>query len=260
MREMKQKTNDFKYGFKKGLPIAFGYLPVSFSFGFLGASGGLPVWFVVLISMTNLTSSGQLAGTNLILHGGTLLEITLNTFIINLRYMLMSLSLSQKIEKGTSLLHRLIFSFGITDETFALAATEKKTLSPFYMYGLITGPFWGWSLGTLIGACTSNLLPDSVKGAMGIALYAMFIAIIIPPAKKSRPVLYIILLSVSITCMLRYIPLFSFISYGFSIILATIISAALGAFLFPVADDHTKKTSSVSADTNIPLINGGEKN
>lgn len=260
MKKMKQKTNDFKYGFKKGLPIAFGYLPVSFSFGFLGASGGLPVWFVVLISMTNLTSSGQLAGTNLILHGGTLLEITLNTFIINLRYMLMSLSLSQKIEKGTSLLHRLIFSFGITDETFALAATEPKTLSPFYMYGLITGPFCGWSLGTLIGACTSNLLPDSVKGAMGIALYAMFIAIIIPPAKKSKPVLYIILLSVSITCILRYIPLFSFISYGFSIILATIISAALGAFLFPVADDHTKKAADVSADTNVPFINGGEEN
>lgn len=241
--KMNNKRNDYKYGFKKGIPIALGYLPVSFSFGFMGASGGLPVWFVVFISMTNLTSSGQLAGTNLILHGGTLLEITLNTLIINLRYMLMSLSLSQKVEKKTSLLHRLIFSFGITDETFALAATEPKSLSYSYMYGLITGPFCGWTLGTLIGACTSNLLPDSLKGAMGIALYAMFIAIIIPPAKKSNHVLYIVLLSITITCIFRYIPLFSFISYGFSIIIATIISAALGAFLFPVNDEAADNSS-----------------
>lgn len=257
---MNEKAHDYKYGFKKGIPIALGYLPVSFSFGFMGASGGLPVWFVVLISMTNLTSSGQLAGTNLILHGGTLLEITLNTLIINLRYMLMSLSLSQKVEKGTSLLHRLIFSFGITDETFALAATETRPLSSSYMYGLITAPFCGWSLGTLIGACTSNLLPDSLKGAMGIALYAMFIAIIIPPAKKSRPVLGIILLSITITCILRYLPIFDFISYGFSIIIATIISAALGAFLFPVKDNETPETQDISptqasGDSNT---NGGE--
>ena len=245
---MNRKLNDYKYGFKKGIPIALGYLPVSFCFGFIGASGGLPVWVVVLISMTNLTRSGQLAGTNLMLHGGTLLEITLNTFIINLRYMLMSLSLSQKIEKGTSLLHRLIFSFGITDETFALASTKPNSLSASYMYGLITCPFFGWSLGTLIGACTSNILPDSVKGAMGIALYAMFIAIIIPPAKKSRPVLYIVLFSITITCIFRYIPLFNFISYGFSIIIATIISAALGAFLFPVTKEQTYNTAETSAN------------
>ena len=236
---MNTKLNDYKYGLKKGIPIALGYLPVSFSFGFLGASGGLPVWFVVLISMTNLTSSGQLAGTNLILHGGTLLEITLNTLLINLRYMLMSLSLSQKVKKETSLFHRMIFSFGITDETFALASTEKDTISAYYMYGLITTPYFGWALGTLIGACTSNLLPDSIKGALGIALYAMFIAIIIPPAKKSKPVFYVIVLSILITCALRYIPFFRFISYGFTIIIATVISAALGALFYPVADNQS---------------------
>ena len=217
------KLSDFKYGFKKGIPIAMGYIPVSFSFGFMAVNGGLPIWLAVLISVTNLTSSGQLAGTNLIIHGGTLLEITLNTFIINLRYFLMSLSLSQKVEKKTSILHRLIFSFGITDETFAL-----------------TGPFWGWTLGTLLGACASSLLPPSLKGAMGIALYAMFIAIIIPPSKKSKPVLTIVIMSIAIVCIIRYIPIFSFISYGFSIIIATVISSAIGAFLFPVSEENTR--------------------
>ncbi len=231
------KISEYKYGVKKGIPIALGYLPVSFSFGFMAVNGGLPIWFAVLISMTNLTSSGQLAGTNLIIHGGTLLEITLNTLIINLRYFLMSLSLSQKVEKKTSMIHRLIFSFGITDETFALAATEPKSLSGAYMYGLITGPYFGWALGTLLGACTSSILPVALKGAMGIALYAMFIAIIIPPFKKSKPVLTIVIMSIAIVCIIRYIPLFNFISYGFSIIIATVISAGLGAFLFPIRDD-----------------------
>ena len=232
------KFSEYKFGLKKGLPIALGYLPVSFSFGFMAVNGGLPIWFAVLISMTNLTSSGQLAGTNLIIHGGTLLEITLNTLIINLRYFLMSLSLSQKIENKTSLLHRLIFSFGITDETFALAATEPKNLSASYMYGLITGPYFGWALGTLLGACTSSLLPNGLKGAMGIALYAMFIAIIIPPAKKSKPVLIIIIMSITIVCIIRYIPFLGFISYGFSIIIATVVSAIFGALFYPIKEQN----------------------
>lgn len=238
---MSTRKNAYKHGFKKGIPIALGYLPVSFSFGFIAVNGGLPIWFAVLISMTNLTSSGQLAGTNLIIHGGTLLEITLNTFIINLRYFLMSLSLSQKIEKKTSLLHRLCFSFGITDEIFAIATTEPGKITSAYMYGLITGPYFGWAIGTLLGACASNVLPNSLKGAMGIALYAMFIAIIIPPAKKSNPVLFVIVLSIIITCILRYIPFFSFISYGFSIIISTVISAVVGAILFPQDDDSDSK-------------------
>lgn len=233
---MNSKSSTYIHGFKKGIPIALGYLPVSFSFGFMAVNGGIPIWLTVLISMTNLTSSGQLAGTNLIIHGGTLLEISLNTFIINLRYFLMSLSLSQKIEKKTSILHRLCFSFGITDEIFAIAITEPKKISSSFMYGLITAPYFGWALGTLTGAFASNILPVSIKGAMGIALYAMFIAIIIPPAKKSKPVLFVIILSITIVCIIKYIPVFSFISYGFTIIIATVISSALGTFIFPVAE------------------------
>src|SRR5574344_622157 len=225
------KFNQYKHGFKKGLPIALGYLPVSFSFGFMAVNGGLPIWIAVLISMTNLTSSGQLAGTNLIICGGSLLEITLNTLIINIRYLLMSLSLSQKVHKDTSILNRLIFSFGITDETFAIASVEERVITSSYMYGLITCPYFGWALGTLIGASTSSILSSGMKGAMGIALYAMFIAIVIPPSKKSRQVLFVVLLSITITCLLRYVPLFHFISYGFGVIIATLVASIMGALL-----------------------------
>ena len=235
---MNTKTSAYKQGFKKGIPIALGYLPVSFSFGFIAVNGGLPIWLVLLISMTNLTSSGQLAGTNLIIHGGTLLEITLNTFIINLRYFLMSLSLSQKVDKKTSLINRLCFSFGITDEIFAIAATKPGSITSSYMYGLITCPYLGWALGTFLGACASGVLPSSLKSALGIALYAMFIAIIIPPAKKSNSVPVVVFMAIAITCILRYIPAFSFISYGFSIIIATVAAAIIGAVLFPVKENE----------------------
>lgn len=235
--------NHYKNGLIKGLPICLGYLPVSFTFGFMATNAGMPVWMAVLISMTNLTSSGQFAGTNLIITGRSYLEITLTTLVINLRYLLMSLSLSQKVKKETSIVHRLLFSFGITDEVFAIASAEPKDLSASYMYGLITLPFAGWSLGTLLGACTSGILPESVKGAMGIALYAMFIAIIIPPAKKQTPILFTILLSVTITCLIRYIPILQFISNGFCTIIATVISAMLIAYFFPIPEDKEASAS-----------------
>ncbi|MBE5925766.1 MAG: AzlC family ABC transporter permease [Lachnospiraceae bacterium] len=234
---------DYLNGFKKGIPICLGYISVSFTFGIMVVNSGLPVWMALFISMTNLTSSGQFAGTNLILAGAGYFEITLATFIINIRYMLMSLSLSQKIDKNTKTRDKLIFSFGITDEVFAVASTEENNVNTPYMYGLVTMPYIGWSLGTLLGAIASNLLPDSLSGAMGIALYGMFIAIIIPASKKSRNVLFIIIISVITTCALKYLPILRNISPGFRIIIATLIGAGVGAYLFP---EHSE--------------NGGEEN
>lgn len=228
---------DFLYGFKKGFPIALGYIPVSFTFGLMAVSGGIPPLMAVLISLTNLTSAGQFAGTNLIIESAGLFEITLTTFVINIRYMLMSLSLSQKIKPEISLPQRLIFGFGITDETFSVASIEKGKLSYPYMLGLITGPIVGWSLGTALGAFTSSALPESISNAMGIALYAMFIAIIVQPAKKSKPILMIILISIGINMLLKYIPLLSFISSGFRVIAATILGAGIGAALWPLENE-----------------------
>lgn len=224
---------DFMDGLKKGFPICLGYIPVSFTFGIMVVSNGMPVWMALFISMTNLTSSGQFAGTNLILAGAGYFEITLATFIINIRYMLMSLSLSQRLADNVKTIHKMIFSFGITDETFAVASAEDKQITSAYMYGLVCSPYWGWALGTLLGAVASNLLPDSLGGAMGIALYAMFIAIIIPPAKKSSHITVIILISVVTTCFMKYLPVISKISPGFRITIATLTGAGIGAFLFP---------------------------
>lgn len=231
-----QTKQQFQYGIKRGLPIAIGYLPVSFTFGLMAVNGGLPVWLAIFISLTNLTSAGQFAGTNLIFAGAGLFEIGLTTFVINIRYMLMSLSLSQKIDTNIGLFKRLVFSFGITDETFSVASMETGKLSNAYLLGLISGPIVGWSLGTALGALICSALPASLASAMGIALYGMFIAIIIPPARKSKAVVVVLALSIVIHCCLRYLPVFSFISSGFQVILATMLSAGIGAVLFPMEE------------------------
>lgn len=237
---MKDRFNkaEFIHGLKQGLPIAMGYVPVSFTFGLMAVSGGLPAWMAFVISLTNLTSAGQFAGTNLIIAGAGYLEIALTTFIINIRYMLMSLSLTQRLEKGMTLAKRLMVAFGVTDEIFTVASMKDGKLSFPFMMGLIIGPVIGWSGGTLLGAVVSTALPESLSGAMGIALYAMFIAIILPQAKKSRAVVIIVLIAVAITCLLKYIPLFKAVSSGFRVIIATVMAAGIGAFLFPVKDEE----------------------
>jgi len=230
-------NKDFLHGLKRGYPIALGYLPVSFTFGLMAVSGGLPEWMAIFISMSNLTSAGQFAGTNLILQGAGFMEITLTTFVINIRYMLMSLSLTQRLGSDMTLPKRLLIGFGVTDETFTVASMEYGQLSFPFLLGLITGPFWGWTIGTVLGAFICSALPSSLSNAMGIALYGMFIAIILPPAKKSRPITLIILTSVAVVCIFRYIPLFHSISSGFRVIIATLIGAGLGALLYPIKDE-----------------------
>ena len=225
---------EFGRGLKDGMPICLGYIPVAFTFGFIAV--GLPVWAAFLISLTNLTSAGQFAGTNLILLGAGYVEIGLTTFVINIRYMLMSLSLTQKIEEAMGTLKRMLFGFAVTDEIFVVASLKPGTLRAVYLFGLIFPPIAGWNLGTVLGACISSVLPAALQNAMGIALYGMFIALIVPAARDSIHVLVIILIAVSVNCMLKYIPVFSFISSGFRIILSTIAGAGCGAALFPKDD------------------------
>lgn len=224
---------EFGRGIRDGLPIGLGYVPVAFTFGFIAVSGGLPIWVACLISLTNLTSAGQFAGTNLILAGAGYMEVALTTFVINIRYMLMSLSLTQRVEEETGVLKRMIFGFGITDETFVVASLKPGILKASYLFGLILLPIAGWNLGTLLGAGISSLLPLALQNAMGIALYGMFIALLVPAARDSVHILIIVLIAVFVNCILKYIPLFSFVSSGFRIILATVTGAGAGAVLFP---------------------------
>ena len=237
---MNKKINksEFYYGLKRGLPIAMGYVPVAFTFGLMAVSGGMPVWMAVIISLTNLTSAGQFAGTNLIFGGAGYPEIILTTFIINMRYMLMSLSLTQRLDRKMSFSKRLTVAFGVTDEIFTVASMEKGTLSYPFLMGLIIGPVIGWTSGTFLGAFISTALPDALSGAMGIALYAMFIAIILPPAMKSRPITIIVLLSVTITCILKYVPVFHVISPGSRVIIATLLGSGIGALYFPIRESE----------------------
>ena len=229
---------EFLSGIKDGIPIALGYLSVSFGFGIMAVSNGLSVFAAVLISMTNLTSAGQVAGLTVIASNGGMVEMAVAQFVINLRYSLMSLSLSQKLDGRFTPLSRLAVSFGITDEIFAVASGRSEEVSKHYMAGLISLPWVGWALGTFLGAAAGEILPEKLKAALGIAIYGMFVAIFVPAARKAVGVLVVVIIAVTASCCLKYIPVFDFISDGFIIIICTVIAAAAGALLFPVKQEE----------------------
>ncbi len=234
---MSEKTkystrSEYLKGFKDGLPIGLGYFSVSFAFGIMAVQKGLPPIAAILISMSCVTSAGQVAGVSAIAASGGFIEIGLAQLIINLRYSLMSLSLSQKLCKKYSMFHRLTTSFGVTDEVFAVASARTEEVTPPYMYGLITLPYLLWSGGTAFGALLGGILPEFVKSALGIAIYGMFIAIVVPPARRFKGVRVVALIAAVLSCIFEFVPFLDFLG-GFSVIICTIIAAALGALLFP---------------------------
>ena len=224
--------SEYFKGFRDGLPIGLGYLSVSFAFGITAVKMGIPVIAAILISMTCVTSAGQVAGITAIASGGGFIEIALAQLIINLRYSLMSLSLSQKLCRKYSLFHRLTTSFGVTDEVFAVASARTEKVTPPYMYGLITLPYIMWSAGTALGALLGGILPDFVTSALGIAIYGMFIAIVVPPARRFKGVLVVALMAAALSCASKFLPFLDFLG-GFSVIICTVIAAAAGALIFP---------------------------
>lgn len=231
------RYEEFKEGIRDGIPICLGYISVSVAFGMTAVLSGIPVWAAVLISLTNVTSAGQFAGTNLLVAQGTYLELALTTLIINIRYFLMSLSVSQRVEQRMGIGKRLAVAFGITDEIFAVSMQRKKRLSASYMAGLILTPVLGWTGGTLIGATATSLMPPILSAALGIALYGMFIAIIIPPARIHKSVLYAVLLAVVLSCLFYWMPGLKKLSGGWSIIIITVAVSALMAWKFPVSTE-----------------------
>lgn len=230
-------SKDLKNGLKDGIPIALGYLSVSFGFGIMAVNSGISALAAVIISLTNLTSAGQVAGIAVIASVGTYIEMALTQLIINLRYALMSLSLSQKLDSNFTALSRLAISFGITDEIFAVASGKSGEVSKKYMAGLIILPVLGWSTGTFLGAFAGEILPERLNAALGIAIYGMFIAIFVPAARKSKGVLTVVAFAAALSCCLRYIPFFSNISQGFAIIICTMIASVLGTILFPMNEE-----------------------
>lgn len=223
----------FYDGFKGALPIALGYMPVAFAFGILAIEKGLPMWSPVLISLSSFTGTGQFVGVRLIASGAYIFEIAFTIFIINIRYLLMSLSLSQKIPDTISLWQRLVIAFGNTDEVFAVAMQQKKILTFKYMLGLISCAYIGWNFGTVIGAFASTALPMSVRTALGITIYAMFIAIIIPPATQMKPIAEVIIIAIIISCIFKWLPFLNKLSSGWIIIICGMTAAAFGAYFHP---------------------------
>lgn len=234
MGQTKRKKKQFFHGLRDGIPICLGYIPIAFAFGMQAAQSGLPVWTPVAISMTNLTSAGQFAGLEIILAGGAFIELAVTTFIINMRYMLMSLALSQRMDPQMTTLQRCLAAFGNTDEIFAVAIRREEPLTFVYLLGLILLPYIGWAGGTFIGATATALLPQMLQSALGITIYAMFIAIIIPPSRKARPVLITVLLAAALSCLFRYLPGLNRLSAGWGIIIVALAAAGFCAWRFPV--------------------------
>ena len=226
---MEKETNSFSQGLRDGMPICLGYLSVAFAFGIFTVSHGLTAWEAVMISMTNVTSAGQLAAVPIIAGGGSLFELALTQFVINMRYSLMSVSLSQKLGKSVRLIDRFLISFVNTDEVFAVAISKGAPL--------------GWSLGTLLGAVAGNILPAMLVSALGIAIYGMFIAIIVPPAKKSLPTLLCILTAIALSCAFKFVPVLSKVPSGFAIIICAVAASVLFALVAPIKEEQTEEVS-----------------
>lgn len=236
------KNQNYKNGLHDGIAVALGYFAVSFAFGMEAATSGLSILQAALISLTNVTSAGQFSGLAIIAAGGTYIEIALTQLVINLRYCLMSFSLAQKLDRAAPNWHRYLMAYSVTDEIFALDASLDRSLLPAYHYGITSVAVPGWVLGTLAGAISGNILPAFVISALGVAIYGMFLAIIIPPARQNRTILLVVLSAMGLSFLFSVLPLLNKVSSGFVIIITTIVIAGIAAWLKPIPED-TKEVS-----------------
>lgn len=232
------ENKSFRMGIRNGLPICFGYLPVAFAFGIFATGSGLSILEALLISMLNVTSAGQLATVPIIAGGGSYIELALTQGVINSRYSLMSVSLSQKMGESVRLRDRFIISFVNTDEVFAVASSAYGTVGRKFLYGLILTPYFGWTVGTLLGAIAGNILPALVISALGIAIYGMFMAIIVPFAKGTLVGFLCVACAAVLSCVFYYVPALSAIPSGFVIIIIAVLVSTVFALLFPIPDEE----------------------
>ena len=217
-------------GLKAGLPIALGYFVVSFTFGMTACLNGFTPFEAIFMSMTNVTSAGQFAGMNLLVSGTKYMELLLTVSIINIRYLLMSTALSQKISP-MPLYQKLVLAFGITDETFTVASVKVETITFRYFMGLITLPYIGWSAGTFFGSLMDNFLNPNMQHSAAIALYCMFIALVVPPIKHHKNIRVVVLITIGFRLFLLLFPLTNHLSSGYAIILSACLGALTGAYI-----------------------------
>ena len=235
------KTKEFLWGMRAGMPVCVGYFSVSFGFGAMAIAQGLTIWQAILISASNLTSAGQFAGLTVMAAGAAILEMILTQLVINSRYALMSLALGQRLGPGVGVGKRLVAAFFNTDEVFALGMSKGKQLTTAFFVGAGVVAALGWTSGTAMGAIAGALLPESIRMALGVMLYGMFIAIVVPQAKAEKPILIAVLLALIFSCLFTWMPWLNRISDGLAIVICTVMAASVCALLFPVKDEEVAR-------------------
>lgn len=244
---MKLRNGIFFKGIKDGFPVALGYLAVSFTLGTAAVKTGITPLQALMTSALNNTSAGEFAAFTLMGAGVSYLEIALTTLILNMRYFLMSCALSQKIAPGTPFFHRFLMAYDVTDEIFGLSIMQEGRLDPAYTYGVIAIAMPAWSLGTYLGVVMGGIMPAGVLSAMNVALYGMFIAVIVPPAKKDRIIALVIGVSMVSSLLFSVLPGLKNLSSGVTVIILTVVISLAAAILFPVGAKNEKGALSCEA-------------
>lgn len=238
---MNSHNKVLREGIRDGIPIGLGYLAVSFSLGVAARNAGLSAFQGFLVSLLNNASAGEYAGFTVIAANGAYFEIFLMTLIANARYLLMSCALSQKFSPDTPLIHRIFVGYDVTDEIFGITIARPGMLDPFYSYGAILIAAPAWAGGTALGVIAGNLLPARAVSALSVALFGMFLAVIIPPARKNRVIALFVLVSFTASFAATYLPLISQLSGGTRTIILTVLISAIAAILFPVNEEEGDK-------------------
>jgi len=235
---MNQNIKWYKNGLRDGIPIALGYFAVAFTLGIVAKNAGLTAFQAMLAAGSTNASAGGYAGFTLIADNSGYLEVAITELIVNARYLLMSFALSQKLAPSTSTLHRALIAFDVTDEIFGITVSVKGTLNPFYNYGAMTVAIPGWALGAFFGVVMGNVLPLSIVSALSVGLYGMFLAIIIPPARKNKIIAGLIVVSMASSFAFSKLPVINGISSGMQVIILTVVISLAAAIIFPVKDQE----------------------
>jgi len=231
----------YKKGLKDGIPIFLGYFAVAFTLGIAAKNAGLTSFQAALTSFLVNASAGEFAGFTLIAASASYLELAIMMAVANARYLLMSCALSQKFDERTSIFHRLAVGFYLTDEIFGVSVAVPGKLNPVYTYGVVTVAAPGWTIGTFLGVVMGNILPANVVSALSVGLFGMFLAIIIPPARKNKILAGVIAVSMTLSYIFSKAPFLKGLSSGTLIIILTVLIAGAAAFLFPVKEEQNEK-------------------
>ncbi|MCR5304589.1 MAG: AzlC family ABC transporter permease [Lachnospiraceae bacterium] len=252
-KKSNNSMKEFREGLRDGIPICLGYAAVCFAFGISASDAGLRPYETALMSVMNLTSTGQFAALPLITTGATFMEMAAMQLIINLRYVLMSCALTQNIRPETSIPRRLSIAYGVTDEIFALSVSRKYPLNPAYTYGLVLISAFGWTAGGFFGTFAGDILPHRLTSCLGLAIYGMFLKIILSDARESRVVSVIIMASMGMSCLFTYSPVLKSISPGFRVIIVTLAVSAVASLIVPYKGDDTPAGDSSDTHENINI-------